>query len=66
MRLSAALFSELNPIEQFWSVIKNKVRLSQFQDKEDFATRIIEACNSVPREHLKAFVQHLTNVFEKY
>lgn len=55
---------ELNPIEQFWSIIKNSVRRSQLQEKEDLATRITEACNSVPREHLKAFVQHSANVFE--
>ena len=43
---------ELNPIEQFWSIVKNKVKRSQFQNTEDLATRISEACNTVPREHL--------------
>lgn len=56
---------ELNPTEQFWSIVKNKVKRSQFQDKEDLSTRIAEACNTVPREHLEAFVQHSVNVFEK-
>lgn len=56
---------ELNPIEQFWSIVKNKVKRSQFQDKEDLATRIAEACNAVPSEHLRAFAQHSVNVFEK-
>ncbi|KAG1139476.1 hypothetical protein G6F38_009802 [Rhizopus arrhizus] len=31
---------ELNPIEQFWSIVKNKVKRSQFQTKEDLSTRI--------------------------
>ncbi|KAI8984423.1 hypothetical protein BDF20DRAFT_816517, partial [Mycotypha africana] len=41
------------------------VKHSQFQDKEDLATRIAEACNAVLREHLKAIVQHSVNAFEK-
>lgn len=49
---------ELNPIEQFWSVVKNKVRRSEFADKEDLRTRITEACDSVPIKHLQVFVQH--------
>jgi hypothetical protein len=56
---------ELNPIEQFWFIVKNKVKRSQFQDKENLATRIAEACNTAPREHLQAFVHHSVNVFEK-
>ncbi|KAG1150146.1 hypothetical protein G6F37_011268 [Rhizopus arrhizus] len=55
---------ELNPIEQFWSIVKNKVKRSQFQTKEDLLTRITEACNNVPPEHLRAFVQHSVNIFE--
>lgn len=55
---------ELNPIEQFWSIVKNKVKRSQFQTKEDLSTRITEACNNVPPEHLRAFVQHSVNIFE--
>lgn len=56
---------ELNPIEQFWSIVKNKVKRSQFQDTEGLATRISEACNAVPPERLRAFVQHSVNVFGK-
>jgi hypothetical protein len=44
---------------------KNKDKHSQFQDKKDLATRITEACNAVPREQLKAIVQHSVNAFEK-
>ncbi|EIE85106.1 hypothetical protein RO3G_09816 [Rhizopus delemar RA 99-880] len=56
---------ELNPIEQFWAIVKNKVKRSRFEDKEDLFTRVTEACNSVPPNHLHAFVQHSVNVFEK-
>jgi transposase len=56
---------ELNPIEKFWTIVKNKVKRSQFNDTEDLITRISEACNSVPPKHLRAFVQHSVNVFEK-
>ena len=56
---------ELTPIEQFWAIVKNKVKRSRFEDKEDLFTRITEACNSVPPNHLHAFVQHSVNVFEK-
>ncbi|KAI9488461.1 hypothetical protein BDB00DRAFT_772470, partial [Zychaea mexicana] len=46
----------LYPIEQFWSVVKNKVKRSQFADKQDLRTRINEACNAVPIRHLKAHI----------
>ncbi|CEI90513.1 hypothetical protein RMCBS344292_04837 [Rhizopus microsporus] len=52
---------ELNPIEQFWSIVKNKIKCSQFQTKEDLSTRVTEACNSVPSEHLQAFAPHSVN-----
>ncbi|KAG0739357.1 hypothetical protein G6F33_007153 [Rhizopus arrhizus] len=49
---------ELNPIEQFWSVVKNKVKRGTFSDDEDLKTRIADACNNVPIQHVKAFIQH--------
>ena len=56
---------ELNPIEQFWSVVKNKVKRGVFSDNEDLKTRIAEACNNIPIHHLKAFIQHSCNQFDK-
>ena len=44
--------TELNLIENFWSIVKNKVKRSSFVDAEDLATRIAEACNNVPSKHL--------------
>lgn len=55
---------ELNPIEQFWAIVKGKVRRSQFGNTEDLKTRISEACDKVPRKHLYNFAQHSVNVFE--
>lgn len=34
---------ELNPIEQFWSVVKNKIKRKPFSGNEDLKTRIAEA-----------------------
>lgn len=56
---------ELNPIEQLWAIVKNKVKRSRFEDKADLFTRITEACNSIPPNHLHAFAQQSVNVFEK-
>jgi hypothetical protein len=56
---------EFNPIEKFWAIVKNKIKRSKFEDKEDLATRITEASNSDPPNHLHAFVQPSVNVFEK-
>ncbi|KAG1473861.1 hypothetical protein G6F56_000704 [Rhizopus delemar] len=47
---------ELNPIEQFWSTVKNRVRRSKFEDKEDLFTRISEAYNFL---HIIAMQQRL-------
>jgi hypothetical protein len=47
------------------TVVKNKAKRNKFEDKEDLATQITEACNSVPPNHLHAFVQHSVNLFEK-
>ncbi|KAG1056191.1 hypothetical protein G6F43_001897 [Rhizopus delemar] len=55
---------ELNPIEQFRAIVKNKVKRSSFEATEDLATRITEACNSVPPKYLQAFVQHSVICFE--
>lgn len=55
---------ELNPIEQFWAIIKGKLRRSQFRNTEDLETRITEACRRAPRNHLRNFALHSQKVFE--
>jgi hypothetical protein len=53
---------ELNPIEQFWAVLKSKVK-RKFSDIETLSSRIIEASEAIPVEHLQHFIQHSVNQF---
>ncbi|KAL1926038.1 hypothetical protein VTP01DRAFT_7131 [Rhizomucor pusillus] len=49
---------ELNPIEQFWSVVKSKVKRNSFLESETLMTRISEASNSLKLSDFKGFVSH--------
>lgn len=42
----------LNPVENFWSIVKNSVKRSEFTKTEDLKTRIVEASESVSRKAL--------------
>ena len=53
---------ELNAIEQFWSVVKSKVKRNKFLEKESLMTRIGEACDSLYLSDFKGFVSHSANV----
>lgn len=44
---------ELNPIEQFWSAVKSKVKRHLLKDTETLTTRIIESCEAVPLKYLQ-------------
>ncbi|KAG2209691.1 hypothetical protein INT47_001837 [Mucor saturninus] len=55
---------ELNPIEQFWAIVKGKFKRNKLSDVESLTTRITEAGESVPVEHLVAFIQHSVNQFD--
>lgn len=52
---------ELNPIEQFWAIVKHKVKRNQLMESETLAQRITEACNDVPLSHLVNLTQHSKN-----
>ncbi|KAG1580080.1 hypothetical protein G6F48_010694 [Rhizopus delemar] len=54
---------ELNPIEQFWSAVKNKVKRGAFSDNEDLKTRTTEACNHVPIQYLKHYFPQFNAAF---
>ncbi|EIE88315.1 hypothetical protein RO3G_13026 [Rhizopus delemar RA 99-880] len=54
---------ELNPIEQFWAVLKSKVKRTKLSDIETLRSRIIEASEAIPVEHLQNFIQHSVNQF---
>lgn len=56
---------ELNPIEQFWAVVKSKVKRSQFKNTEDLKTRISEACNAIPYKHLEGFIRYFHDAFKQ-
>ncbi|KAG1470052.1 hypothetical protein G6F56_002901 [Rhizopus delemar] len=56
---------ELNPIEDFWAIVKSKVKRYALKDTETLTSRIIEACEEVPLQHLQNCVQHSVNMFEK-
>lgn len=58
--------SELNPIDQNWSIVKNKVKCSEFDDIEDLELGFCDACDDVPVRHLKTFIQNSLEHFESY
>ena len=47
--------SELNPIEQFWSVIKSRSKRERLLQKKTLSSRISEACNNVLYSDLQGF-----------
>ncbi|KAG0938697.1 hypothetical protein G6F57_006565 [Rhizopus arrhizus] len=49
---------ELNPIEQFWSAVKSKVKRNKLLEAETLMTRISEASNSLRLSDSKGFVGH--------
>lgn len=56
---------ELNPIEQFWSVVKSKAKRNKFLKKETLMTRISEACNSLYLSDFQGSVSHSAKCFGK-
>ena len=56
---------ELNPIEQFWSVVKSKVKRNRLLEKETLMTRINEASNSLSVSDFKGFVRHSYKCLDK-
>ncbi|KAG0733034.1 hypothetical protein G6F57_019332 [Rhizopus arrhizus] len=51
-------------IPQFWAIVKGKVKRNKLTDLESLTTRMIEASEAVPVEHLRAFIQHSVNQFD--
>ncbi|KAG1470675.1 hypothetical protein G6F56_002543 [Rhizopus delemar] len=56
---------ELNPIENFWSTVKSKVKRHSLKDTETLTSRIVEACEEVSLQHLQNYIQHSVNKFDK-
>ncbi|KAI8063816.1 hypothetical protein BC940DRAFT_227567, partial [Gongronella butleri] len=49
---------ELNPIEQFWPIVKSKVRRDELKNNELLSHRVKAACNNVSINDLRAFIGH--------
>ncbi|GAA5806541.1 hypothetical protein HPULCUR_012077 [Helicostylum pulchrum] len=45
------------------AIVKGKVKRSKLSDVESLTTRIIEASEAVPVEHLRVIIQHSVNQF---
>ncbi|KAG1450377.1 hypothetical protein G6F56_008368 [Rhizopus delemar] len=56
---------ELNPIENFWSIVKSKVKRHSLKDTETLTSRIVESCEEVPLQHLQNCIQHSVKQFDK-
>ncbi|CEP13779.1 hypothetical protein [Parasitella parasitica] len=56
---------ELNPIEMFWKVLKDRVKRTALTTAETLNSRIIEGSEDVPVEHLQNFIQHSIDCFPK-
>ncbi|KAI9363283.1 hypothetical protein BD770DRAFT_305597, partial [Pilaira anomala] len=55
---------ELNPIEQFWSVVKSSVK-RKFMLKKDTTPRIIaDAINQVAQSSFEGFARYSTRRFD--
>jgi hypothetical protein len=55
---------ELNPIEQFWSVCKSKVKKHRLLDEETLTTRIRDASNQVLISDLQGFCRSSMSRFQ--
>lgn len=54
---------ELNPIEQFWSICKSKLKREALLQEETLTSRIKDACNSVLIDDLKGFCRYSQKKF---
>ena len=54
---------ELNPIEQFWSVVKSKLKRVRLLAEEDLTARISDATNQVLYSDLEGFARYSDNKF---
>lgn len=54
---------ELNPIEQFWSVCKSKLKREKLLKEETLTSRITEACNNIYISDLQGFCRYSVSKF---
>ncbi|ORY89520.1 hypothetical protein BCR43DRAFT_448395 [Syncephalastrum racemosum] len=58
-------FSETLPIEQFWSLVKRKIKRTTYADHETLMTRIADTCNELDLQNFRAITKHSADCFEK-
>jgi transposase len=58
--------SELNPIEQFWSIYKSKLKRKQLLEEAALTTRIQMACNQILVGGLRGFCKYSIDKFDDY
>lgn len=56
MCISSPYSFELSPIEQLWSVVKNKVKHGKFLENETLMTRASETYDSLHFNDFKGFI----------
>lgn len=49
---------ELNPIEQFWAIVKGKMKRHRLMTEENLSSRIADACNDIHFSDLYGFCDH--------
>ncbi|CEG71568.1 hypothetical protein RMATCC62417_07282 [Rhizopus microsporus] len=49
---------ELNPIEQFWAIVKGKMKRDRLMNEENLCSRITDACNDILISDLNGFCNH--------
>lgn len=55
---------ELNPIEQFWSVAKSKIKRQFVLEKHTLPQKICDACNDVPVSAFQGFARYSVKRFD--
>lgn len=49
---------ELNPIEQFWAIVKGKMKHGRLMTEENLSSTVTDACNDVLNSDLYGFCSH--------
>ncbi|KAI9031955.1 hypothetical protein CLU79DRAFT_693845, partial [Phycomyces nitens] len=49
---------ELSPIEQFWAIVKGKMKRDRLMNEENLSSRITDACNDILISDLSGFCNH--------
>ena len=55
---------ELNPIEQFWSKVRNSIKRETLTESETLSSRTAEACNVVLHKDIRGYIGHSISRFD--